>query len=263
MEKIAYNIKNNKKICLLTDIHYDIPYDFTIFDKIKEDIIKEKPDYICMVGDIIDDSSVIIKDTRPLIDFIKNLSLISQVIITLGNHELRDNKYDVINFFENIKLENVYFLNNKSLIRDNICFIGFSLSKEYYEKENVNTFIKEFNEKVDAKTKYYNILLCHTPINILKDKTIKKCPVLEKIDLILSGHMHNGLRLISKGNRGIISPTKALFPKYSRGMFKKTIGEKEITMIVSGGIVKLSNTRAKIFRIFNKLYPHSIVYINI
>ena len=55
MEEKIYNIGDiGKKICLITDLHYSEDYDLSILDRIEASIIKHKPDFICLSGDIID-----------------------------------------------------------------------------------------------------------------------------------------------------------------------------------------------------------------
>ena len=270
IEEKLYNISETdkkKKICLLSDIHYSEKYDERIFVEIINSVKRNNPDYICLVGDVIDDASLITKDLKPLINFIKALSSLSQVIITLGNHEVRKEQYNIINWFLNLnKIENVYFLNNRNLIRDDICFVGLNLSNKYYKRENSSIFVKEFNEKVNVTNAYYNVLLCHSPINILNDLTLKSCAGIYKIDLVLSGHMHNGLVLKcfdKKGNRGLVDPLRKFFPKYARGLVTRNLENHLINLAISGGVVKLSNSSAKHIRFLNKLFPISVVYINI
>lgn len=270
IEEKLYNIaevEKKKKICLLSDIHYNVNFNEKIFEEIINSVKRNNPDYICIVGDIIDDAAILTKNLKPLMDFIRTLATLSQVIITMGNHEIKKEEYNALDWFLNLnKIENVYFLNNRNLIRDDICFIGLNLSNKYYKKENNNIFVKEFNENVNVTNAYYNILLCHSPINILKNLTLNNCSGIYKIDLILSGHMHNGLVLKcfdKKGNRGLISPSRTLFPKYARGLITKNLENHLLNIVISGGVVKLSDYSAKYIKFLNKLFPVSVVYINI
>lgn len=273
IEDKTFKINNKgKKICLLTDLHFDTEYDLSILDKILDNVSKNKPDFICLSGDIIDNSNVVLFDSiNILTNFIKKLSDISSVIISLGNHEITLNKHKgnidkVIDYFNSLKIENVYFLNNKSLVRDDLCFIGFNPDFEYYRKEESKYFIKEIDKLVNLNKRYYNILLCHSPINVFNPLTLKYSKQIKKSDLILSGHMHNGLILKCfdhKGTWGLISPLRKLFPKYTRNKAVKKIDDHTINLIISGGIVKFSNTTPKIVRKFNKLFPISIVYVEV
>lgn len=263
-----YKIKDkyHKKIALLSDIHYSKHYDETIFYKIIQNLKQHEPNYICVAGDIIDDSKTLDDEVlkNRLIDFFKKLSLISPVFFIIGNHDMTEFKNNEAyykynrDFFSSLnKLPNITFLENNSETIDDINFIGMNTNFEYYQKtkeKTVDALNNDFKnlEKYIKKGKY-NILLFHSPINILKVDNI------EKIDLVLSGHMHNGLVfkfLDKKGNRGLVGPFINFFPVLARGMKKD-----KTTLIISSGIIKLSY-HTKISK-FNKLYDMHIEYIDI
>ena len=78
---------------------------------------------------------------------------------------------------------------------------------------------------------------------------------LSYFDYFITGHMHNGcippiINEIIKGNKGIISPTKKLFPKNTRN----TITTIEDKLLVNGPITTF-HERTKILQIFNIFYP--------
>lgn len=267
------------KIALFSDIHYDKDYDIMIFTKIINNLKENNPNFICISGDIIDYSSMIEEECiDKLKDFIKQLSLIAPTIVTLGNHDIsnriknkriKGNIKAINEWFLNLnKIENVYYLYNKSIIRNELCFTSYNPPHEYYGigQEDAKLFASNIDEEINLKPSYYNILLCHSPISVFKTEVLKKSKELKKVNLILSGHMHNGLvfKLFDKkGNVGLISPTKTLFPKYARGLSSKMLEKKQIYLVVSGGVVKLSNTNSKLLSRFNKFYPISVDYINI
>ena len=248
------NSKLNKKICLISDLHYlnkkDIKRLYYVLDSIK----KTKPDYICIPGDIIDKSKIFDEDL--FINWLKELSKISKIVISIGNHEFYVNKskkifilnYKLLNKIS--KINNVYLLNNKNVEIDNINFIGLTLPIQFYwnSKNNINNLMNRF----DIDSKYYNILLCHSPINILKNSFNNK-----NINLVLCGHMHGGvvprfLRPIFKSN-GIISPSKKLFPKHAYGKLK--VNDTDI--IITSGI------KATPYNILNIFLRPEIVIINL
>lgn len=261
--------KYNKKIALFSDIHFNIKYNYQLFLNIINDLKQNKPDYICIPGDIIDNNSVLEKESlkNRLYRFIEELSSISKVIISIGNHEkLYNNGYrdsHDIEFFNKINdIKNVYVLDNENRIFENINFIGFNPSTTYYkEKENIDILVKDFNEISNKINKnYYNVLLCHSPIRIMEDKMFFKTNIKE-IDLILSGHMHNGLVFSIfnkiKGTRGFIDPYHNLFPKLARGTLKKG----KTSIIITGGVIKLAYD-THLYK-FNKIFSTDIDYINI
>ena len=268
-----YKINNiGKRICLISDIHYSINYDLSIFDEIINNIKENKPDYICVSGDIVDDVTVLYESPDKLTEFIKKLSLIAPTIITKGNHDetkfIKHGHSYLTNeeYFMNLNtIENVYYLDNKTLVRDDITFTSFNLSYGYYNNynESYEVFKKEMNKKIKKFNPLkYNILLCHTPIHIFKSNE----DIVNRFDLILSGHMHNGLVfdfLDKKGSFGFVGPFRTFFPKNARGKITKTIDNKERNLVVSGGIIKFAYNSPKFFHKLNKLYPISIDYIDV
>ena len=261
-----YNIKSNlnKKICLISDLHYSDRRDIERLYKVLDNIKNIKPNYICITGDMIDKSKIY--DEEIFINWLKKLSRICKVIISIGNHEFYIDKQHKIfelnkSFFKKISnIKNVYLLDNKSLIIDGIRFIGLTLPIEFYydQYKSIDTLLDKF--KLDKK--YYNILLCHSPINVLNQDFNNK-----NIDLVLCGHMHGGvvprfLRFIFK-NRGIINPSKKLFPKYAYGLFKKDntniITTSGIKVLPSNKLTKLFNPEiAIIYLTFKKIKYNTI-----
>lgn len=249
-----YNINStlNKNIVLISDLHYSNKKDIKKLNNILEEIKKINPDYICIPGDITDRSKI--KNEDLFIEWLKKLSLISKVIISIGNHEFYVTKKTfnlnkkLLNKISNIN--NIYLLDNKNIVIDNINFIGITLPIESYRtKFDFNKYIK----KIKTNNNHYNILLCHSPqkicnYDILKDKNI---------DLILCGHMHGGivpefLRPLFK-NKGLIGPHKRLFPKISYGYLK--IANTEI--IITSGI------RVIPYRLIDKFFKSEVVSINL
>ena len=261
-----HNISNiyNKKIALFADLHFSYRYPKKKFNEIIENLNKNKPDYICIPGDIIDEVKVL--KNKKLVDqlkkFLISLSKISPVILSYGNHDEMDIKffgashYDTSNFFNGLNnLPNIYFLDNNSIILDNINFIGYHSAFSFFEKkEKINLEnIDIINNKISLN--HCNILLCHSPNKILDSNV--------SVDYILSGHMHNGLVLGCmekiKSNRGLVGPHRTFFPKLSRGVITK----EKTKLIITGGIIKISNSASVILRLLNLFYSSDIDYINL
>ena len=190
----TYNIESNlnKKIVLISDLHYYNKKNIIILNKVFDKIKIINPNYVCITGDIIDRSTVF--DLDILINWLVKLSSAYKTFVVLGNHEYYVNKKEKIFNLDNSFIEkmsninNLYFLNNKNIVIDNINFIGLNFGKEYYTNNLLNVNLNNY-----VKKEYYNILLCHSPIDI--DKIINN-----DISLILCGHMHGGLtpRFIQK-----------------------------------------------------------------
>ena len=104
------------------------------------------------------------------------------------------------------------------------------------------------------------VLLVHSPIKLLDPIVLSK---LKEYDLLLSGHTHAGmvpdfLNSFFKSNTGIIAPNKRFFPSLARGKVEKIVGNKKITLIITGGITKLSARSSKILSKLNFVYNISI-----
>ena len=251
---VSNKVKNKIKIVLLSDIHFSKYFIIDNLELIRNSVKKLEPDYICIAGDIIDEISVIY-DTKLiniLTNFLTDLAKISKVFISLGNHDIRDNQ-DFL-YFKDLKIDNLYVLNNSYYIDKKVVINGYNMPRDYYynspQGEDAKAMYQDLlknKDKLYFSDKLFNISLIHSPINLL-DKDVSN--YLKKCDLILCGHMHNGLvfkwldKLI-KNNYGLVSPSKGFFPNMARGY--KKVGDSNI--IISGGITKLSNSSGKILRV--------------
>lgn len=281
-----YDVYNKKifrdvKICLVADFHLSHITSDKKIELLISDIKEKKPDYICICGDYVDCTNMLndkdIHDKSIL--YLKELAKISKVIFTLGNHDITEklNKHKQrfyinkkwINEINNIK--NVVFLHNNIYQEKGIRFIGYVLSYNYYNKkyENRSILIKDYNKFIPNVDKSkFNVLLCHSPIHIFDDESFSNIASLKNMDVILSGHMHNGMLFnfmdkIWKGNMGIISPHKKLFPKTSRGIKTKFINDNEINLIITGGVSKVHEVAPKVIHFVDKLYNPQVDYVNI
>lgn len=243
------NEKVNKKLILISDLHFLNKNDIDRLNLILDDISKHKPDYICISGDIIDKYSV--DDEDIFIGWLERTSKVAKVIISIGNHEFYINKRKrifglnkgFINKLSNI--ENLYLLNNKNIILDNINFAGLTVPMDLYYKKATVSEINTLLDNLEFNKKYFNILLCHSPEFICKKSVLEN----RNINLILCGHMHGGavptfLRCVF-GHRGIISPKRKLFPKYAYG-FKKI--ENTNIILTSGTKILPKNKFSNIFK---------------
>lgn len=259
--------KNIKKFLIyhMADIHFNTNTKQSTFNKILKKVLEDRPSYIIITGDLLDTPEIIKNSSKikELVLFLTNLSKISKVIISLGNHDTFNDEH--INFFKKInELNNIYVLNNNTYTDEYIYVYGNTLPSEYYYnvkmKESLNILLKQLNSDKNFITnlnkRKLNIGLFHSPICIL-DKTVTS--KLQEFDLILSGHMHNGMipniiSKYSKTTKGLVAPGKQLFPKVCRGRINKD----NLSIIINGGITKLSQKSGKILSKLNFLYNKSI-----
>lgn len=271
IKKLFYKVNTktvDKRIILLSDIHYFSKKEKKYLNKVLAELKKIEYDYLCISGDLLDRSRV--KDEDLLVEWIKDLSELSKVIISIGNHELtNDRKEHLYDFNEELykrikKIKKVYVLDNDTYTDGNIRFIGLTLPVDYYYKygENKNYFMRFVNNKFKMPFKdKYNVLLCHSPRAVTNLETFEKTKLLENVQLVLSGHMHAGvtpywMRKILRG-RGLIGPFKDLFPKDAYGHVKR----KGTDIIISSGITTASNCNK--FSFVDPLFMREITVIDL
>lgn len=266
-----YNLDSSidLNIILLSDIHYSNNVNKDVFNKIlkKFNEIDFKPDYICIPGDILDESTDF---DLNVYNFFYELSKISKVIISLGNHDISKfgkkhmEYYDTKWYYNITDIDNVYLLNNKQIKINNLTFTGYTALYDKNNKYNDNPLntIKDLSN-LNFDTSDYNILLCHSPQSILGNNDLYENEFIKKQNLILCGHMHNGMILplfdkLFKNNIGLIGPGKKLFPKYARGLIKFN----DTTLIICKGFTKLAK-HSSILRPLNILFPQELEKIKI
>lgn len=274
-------IKEDISIALFSDIHYCSIVSKNKLNQIYNSLKENKPDYICIPGDIIDSNETLLDDKHMTFFYkwIKKVSSLAPTLFVLGNHDILKTmglfKSDIYayptEFINNLQnIPNLYFLDNNRITINNINFYGYNATYKYYRsskgKENINLLIEDFNKnlEINKDDNNYNILLFHSPIKIINDKSINSIKNLDNIDLVLTGHMHNGLvpnfmdKLLPK-NIGFVGPYNTFFPKYARGIVKK----ENITLVISGAITKFAKCGPRFLTIFNHFYGSQIEYISI
>lgn len=271
IKKHFYNIETKKinktKIVLLSDIHYYNKEDYFKLEMIYNSLKEIKPDYITIAGDLLDNAYI--SDTNVIYSWLKDISLLATVIISIGNHDLLVKEdfeagFDKKLFDKIDALDNVYVLNDKSLLIDNINFLGITLPASYYyethePKDYLINYINNVFPKIDKDN--YNILLCHSPLRICNKEVLNSINIKNNLDLILCGHTHGGitpefLKPILK-NIGLISPFRRLF-------FKNAYGKLKIdntNIIISSGITKASHRNR--FHTLDNFFAREITIIEI
>lgn len=258
----------NKKILLLSDIHYCNEKEKKYLQEVLEDASTMEYDYLCISGDLLDKGKV--EDVSWLLNWLTVLGKLSKVIIGIGNHEQASDAkkheyaFDKALYNKIKKIKNVRVLDNEAYVDGNIRFIGITLPLDYYYKykESRSYFIKYINHTFPTPYKgKYNILLCHTPIPFFNSAITSQIPLFSNISLVLCGHMHGGLLprclwRIGRG-RGIIGPFHRILPSGSYGKFY--CGKSLV--IVSSGITKISQVHFLSF--FNFLFRREMTMISL
>ncbi len=269
-----YKIYNNKvkediKIASISDLHISrlILQNKTKYLSYK--LEREQPNYIFFLGDIIDSPKELKneekeKQTRTLIE---SASLIAPTIMILGNHDFVSNNKRLSTYAkrywkELTYINNFYLLNNSYYKDNNIFIMGYKQTKNYYlnEKRKEDTILL-YNQLVKKEELYKNlptakpkIGLFHSPEYTNNEKIIE---LLKDYDLLISGHYHGGcfpfgLGNIIRGNKGIISPKKTLFPNTPARGIKNLNGNTNL--IVNSGITTIQDSAPKYMHPFNNLF---------
>ena len=184
--KTQYNIDTYKtlskdyKIAMIADLHYPTSTNKKDLNRLVNRIADEKPDFVMLCGDIIDENT----DSQERIEtfeILGKLSKLSQVFYVYGNHDT--GKHSFYNCIPSNKLESlienygIHVLNDEqTLLNDEISIIG---RKDYslHQRRDIKSF--------ETNTDTYNIVIDHQP------KNLEDCSQ-SNIDLHLSGHTHAG-----------------------------------------------------------------------
>ena len=160
-------ISNNCSFIFITDIHLgtnSIKHLKNIFNKIKN----INYDFILIGGDLIDSSSFDIEE----LSIFKNIK--KPIFFVTGNHEYYIKNFkSKLDFLDNV---GITLLNNEKYQIDKLNIIGID--------DNQNKLDKEKHTLSLINKDSYNLLLVHKP-SIWAN-------VRNQVDLMLSGHTHNG-----------------------------------------------------------------------
>ena len=134
-------------------------------------------------------------------NFVKEVAKIAPVILVRGNHDVfGGNKEVEENYHKLEKLENVTLLDNKQMKLLGIKITGFAPRHEAYDLSKHGEMAQEIATEEFKKEHFlldekdFNLILTHSPYNLTNRVILKELPELfEKGDVILSGHLHNGL----------------------------------------------------------------------
>lgn len=268
---IVYNTNTKKDLTIIhiSDIHFNTNTSLSKLNKLTTEIKKNNPDYIMISGDLIDEPKIIKNKykIKELLQFLSNLSEITKIFISLGNHDIFSP--EDLKFFNKLnELKNIYILDNDCYKDEFIYISGLTLPNNYYynitHEESSEVLVKHLtnNRKLISKLprELPKVILIHSPIKLTNKEVLNK---LKEYDLILSGHTHNGmvpgiLKSLFPKNKGLIAPNKTLFPEIAKGKIEVNQDNKKITIIINGAITKLSSKSSKILSKLNIVYPMSI-----
>lgn len=172
------------KVVHFSDLHYLRVTNSETLQKIVDEINLINPDIVFFTGDLIDkDFNPTEKEEKKLIELLQKIKSKYGKYAVIGNHDYFKEEEQISNIYTNsnfLPLKNsydiIYGKNNDKL------FIG-GTDTYSYDKSNIDKTMEYFENNEDIN---YKIILTHEPdyIDIIVNKY--------DIDLVLSGHSHNG-----------------------------------------------------------------------
>lgn len=164
-------IKENIRLVAASDLHIDTATPMWQIRHIIEQINRQNPDYVLLVGDVIDDEPEYIKDK---VEELKKIKA-KKVYLSLGNHEYYNDPIKWMIEFSRMGLE-VLHNNGAEIGQTGVYLAGIP---------DANSASTEFAKALHgAADNHYKVLMSHSPRPI-KDKN-------NTFDLQISGHTHGG-----------------------------------------------------------------------
>lgn len=209
------------KIVHFSDLHYLRVTNKSNFKKVVDEINLINPDIVFFTGDLIDkDFKLKDKEKEDLISLLSNIKSKYGKYAVIGNH---DYMKDIELFKEIYSLSGFTLLQNDYDIvygnNNDKLFIG-GTDTYSFDKADISKVMEYFNGNDDIS---YKIILCHEPDYI--DDIVKDYD----IDLVLSGHSHNG-------QINIPYIKKFFLPKGSKKYYDNYYKVKDTDLYVSSGI---------------------------
>ena len=255
-------INKDTTISLYSDFHINKNVDANRYTKVLNNLEKDNPNYIFILGDFIENPNISSSDIDCVYNYLCLLTSIAPIYYIYGNHELRTEingeEITSINkdYFQMLKaVPKLKVLDNESVLLDeNIGLTGVTLPFKYYVEDNENreAYLKYINDFLinnllgNLNNNSFNILLQHSPNNILDKETYLKILAMIKqilnkdfnFELTILGHLHNGLipvylEKFLPGNKGIIGikgNKRNLFQDNCRGSKNITDDTKAIIL---------------------------------
>ncbi len=246
-------IKKSRKILTYSDLHLGFK-DRSNINELFEipELSPNLYDYILIPGDIVHAGKTLEQKSvqASIIEKLARLTGSTPTYISLGNHDQYERfgfenwsayrKEAAISTFDKLTNMRLLDINGKVSLND-LELSAINNSVYYYleKHESPEFFLHEYyirQNRMSFTEDSFSILLVHDPKSIYRvSKDLGEC-FIKNTDLVVSGHMHNGLtpNCIQGGlkGRGIISPDYTFFPEIAYGV--KEIGET--IFLVNGAV---------------------------
>ena len=267
-------IQEDKKIAYLSDAHSDITKLKAAIEELKKLNIR-----ILLLGGDLVDSTKDYKSKAKIKELLQELSMTMKIYIGMGNHECLHYTKDIDGILSEVKSNDIKYWNELSSMHNiyvsELPVEGSTVTRWYFDRdlditalnfpidyylngERKIEFLKQLKVMDGSiiNKKKYNVLLCHTPRNLVRNGIIcEDIDCLNGFNLILSGHMHAGLvpkpLRSNKFGSGFVGPHASVLPEYAYGL----VVNKRIATLTSGGITKVTKSASPdASRVINKAF---------
>ena len=231
---------NGFRIVQLTDLHS--VRDEAQREKVYTSILEQKPDIICVTGDLVDSRYYAAngpEGEKLTLALMKKLVGLAPVYFVYGNHEMillddpQNNAFRVALLEMGVQIINNDVIRYTSEDSDDLIYIGGIQDPSTLYKDYRYAFLSNNGERMEAmldavtvgiRNEDFFVLLSHRPEYL---EMYDQYPV----DLCLTGHAHGGqFRLPFIG--GVYAPGQGFFPKYTAGLYETD----DLEMYVGTGV---------------------------
>ena len=266
------DVKDTKIVCI-SDLHYSKKLNKKILPYLFDRITAYNPDYICFLGDLLNDDSF-----EEVYNYITYLSYVAPVMLIDGNHDIKSfevndktyvNKGHILSDELKVQLDNIpkvsYLKENDTRYFDNISFTGTDFYHHTHELDNWK-FLDHNVPDIDPKD--FNILLCHSPYIITGETFSAIDREYKNFDAAFTGHIHNALMPAYidnriKANIGLYTRDTGFFPTDYLGEKKIKLDDNKTLTRINVPPIRTFNSDNVLFQAANKLYPPSMRLVRI
>ena len=272
----------NFDMSIISDIHADKDTDYSVLDRYIKEFGKYNLQYIAVLGDLVNDGTDI-ESAKRVSDYLAKMGKIAPVMMVLGNHDkvtLKDGRWFIIKNDEDLakfnemvsifkSIPGVYFLSNNGVLFGDVYFYGMDPETKFYLDatpipEKIDLL---YSHIIDMSKFNYNVLLAHSPQLVIDKRMIEAMRFYNDVDLILSGHMHNGflppyMEWMFPGNKGLLASENGkpyLFPDNAKGSVQL---RDNLTGIIANPVCTIPSFKGKIQK-YNSLYPPVVQNIRV
>lgn len=183
-----YNFASSKletkyKIAMISDSHIETTINSSKFNKLLEEIKKNNPDMLLIVGDFVDDGTSK-KEMKKSCEYLGKLNLKYGVYFVHGNHdkgyyESSKRGFDSGDLEEELEKNNVKVLKDQKILINNEILLVGRRDFEDSARLKINDIIN------DQDALKYTIIMDHEPNDYINEAK-------SNADLVVSGHTHGG-----------------------------------------------------------------------